>query len=108
MAQPEITWEYAVAFDDLLEGQPKQVKFGVHIIALCKVGDEVFAVSDICTHEYAFLSDGFQEGTAIECPLHQAQFDVRTGESLCAPASKGVACFPVRIRSGGIYVGVPK
>ena len=52
---------------------------------------ELFAVDDTCTHADASLADGFVEGCAVECPLHAAIFDLRTGE-----ADGMIATYPVR------------
>jgi nitrite reductase/ring-hydroxylating ferredoxin subunit len=34
-------------------------------VALCRNGDRVFAVNNVCTHAFARLSDGFIEGTEV-------------------------------------------
>ena len=47
---------------------------------LCKeIGIEESAV-------LAYLSDGFLDGSLVECPLHGAQFDVKTGRAMSPPA----------------------
>ena len=45
----------------------------------------VHVTRNVCTHEFALLSEGWFEGCEIECPLHAGRFDVRTGEALCSP-----------------------
>jgi 3-phenylpropionate/trans-cinnamate dioxygenase ferredoxin subunit len=62
------------------------VKFNDETVALCRVGNEVYAVSRRCGHKGAFLDKGSLEGFFITCPLHYAQFDVRTGAAL-SPAT---------------------
>src|SRR5262249_10307011 len=57
-------------------------------VALYRLANEVFATAGICTHALAVLSDGFVEDGKIECPLHQGQFDIRSGKALCAPATE--------------------
>ncbi|MGN5477172.1 Rieske 2Fe-2S domain-containing protein [Cupriavidus basilensis] len=46
--------------------------------------DQYFVTDNVCTHRYALLSDGYLEDGCIECPLHQARFDIRTGQAMCA------------------------
>lgn len=41
---------------------------------------ELYAIDDTCTHQDASLADGWLEGCEVECPLHSAIFDLRTGE----------------------------
>ena len=52
-------------------------------VALARVGGEVFAIDDVCTHAGAPLSEGDlgREGQyLLTCPWHEAHFDVRTGK----------------------------
>ncbi len=46
------------------------------------------------------LADGYVEAAdgSVECPLHQALFDIRTGRALCAPATENLQVYPVRDR----------
>lgn len=41
-----------------------------------------YALEDVCPHAYALLSQGFVDDGKVECPLHEALFDVRTGQCL--------------------------
>ncbi len=61
-------------------------------------GGEFRATDNVCTHEYAQLSDGWLENGCIECPLHAAQFDVKTGKALCAPAETRPEVFEIKAR----------
>jgi naphthalene 1,2-dioxygenase system ferredoxin subunit len=71
---------------------------------LYEVDGEVFATDNRCTHGDALLSDGFLEGTVIECPFHQGRFDVCTGKALCAPLTEDIRVYPVRIENKRIWV----
>jgi nitrite reductase/ring-hydroxylating ferredoxin subunit len=77
-----------------------------HRIALYVVDDEVYATSNICTHQFALLSDGYQENGEIECPLHQGRFDVRSGKALCSPLTVDLATYQVEVREGDVWVFV--
>jgi nitrite reductase/ring-hydroxylating ferredoxin subunit len=63
-----------------------------------------FALSDTCGHQRAPLSRGRLEGHVVECPLHFAQFDVRTGKLLNGPVSVDVPTHDVRIEGDTVYV----
>jgi len=75
-------------------------------IAVYWVDGQFFATTDQCSHGQASLSEGYLEGPVIECPLHQGQFDVRTGEPLRAPCTVAIRCYPVRAIEGAIHVGL--
>ncbi|VIO65119.1 Naphthalene 1,2-dioxygenase/salicylate 5-hydroxylase systems, ferredoxin component [Bradyrhizobium ivorense] len=98
-----MTWKHLCAAAKLEEGEPLGFKLGEQRVALYKVGDEVFATDDVCSHAFALLSSGFLEGHVIECPLHGAMFDVRSGK--CRSSTyKDITTFPVEIRDGEVYV----
>ena len=84
-----------IQFDALQPGKPIQVEVAGQPVCVTRVGDEVFAVSNICTHSYAELSEGEVKGFAIECWLHGAEFDLRTGEALTLPATEALETFDV-------------
>lgn len=92
------------ALDALEPGSALRVELGDTPVCVVRVGDEVFAVHDICTHALESLSAGWVEGDRIECPRHGAQFSVRSGEALTPPASRAVPTFPVEVREGRIIV----
>jgi 3-phenylpropionate/trans-cinnamate dioxygenase ferredoxin subunit len=92
--------------DECQEGKPLQVWVDDRPLCLCRVGDEVYAISDICTHQEFHLSEGKLEGPIIECPAHGARFDVITGRVKRLPAFKPVKTFPVRIVDGDVQVKV--
>jgi nitrite reductase/ring-hydroxylating ferredoxin subunit len=72
-------------------------------VALYRIEDTVYATSDICTHEFALLSEGHLDGDCIECPLHQARFHVPTGEVRSSPASEPIST-PVKEEADQILV----
>lgn len=89
---------------ELSPGQVKRVEDPA--VAVFNVGGTLFAISDICTHAEASLSEGRVDGESVECPLHGACFDLRTGEALTPPAVEPVQTFPVAVQGDAIYVEV--
>jgi nitrite reductase/ring-hydroxylating ferredoxin subunit len=71
---------------------------------LANVEGVFYALSDVCGHRNAPLSRGKLMGHLIECPLHFAQFDVRTGELVNGPVSTRVAIYQVRVEDDTVYV----
>jgi 3-phenylpropionate/trans-cinnamate dioxygenase ferredoxin subunit len=74
--------------DSLIEGKPVAVDVNGTAVCVARVGDEVFAVADTCTHSDASLSEGEISGFKIECWLHGAEFDLRSGAALTPPATQ--------------------
>ncbi len=99
-------WHPLGALDDYSEGEPQARVAADKPIAVFRLGDEVFALHDLCTLGLARLSDGFVEDDCIECPLHQGLFDIRTGAPRCAPVTQAVRRHPIRIVAGKVEVCV--
>lgn len=93
-----------VAFDSLVSGKPVAIEVDGVAVCLTRVGDEVFAVEDTCTHSEASLSEGEVTGTKIECWLHGAEFDLRTGEALTPPATSALKTFKVEVNGNQVVV----
>jgi 3-phenylpropionate/trans-cinnamate dioxygenase ferredoxin subunit len=73
-------------------------------ITLFHAEDGWFALDDTCTHGQASLSEGYVEAATVECPLHMAQFCLRTGAALTPPADRGLATHPVILEDGVVFV----
>lgn len=98
-------WVQTIATEELNEsGMAQIVMEDGHKIALIRMDDEVYAINDTCSHAQASLAEGEIVGDNIKCPLHGAEFDIRTGEVQSFPAVVGVANYETRIENGKIYV----
>jgi 3-phenylpropionate/trans-cinnamate dioxygenase ferredoxin component len=84
-----------VSFDSLVESKPIKLDLNGSPVCVTRIGDEVFAIADTCSHSEASLSEGDVTGFKIECWLHGAEFDLRTGEVATPPASIPVETFEV-------------
>lgn len=73
-------------------------------IAVFRTEGELYAIDDTCTHQDASLSEGWLEGCQVECPLHEASFDLRTGQPTCLPARRAVRTHRVTVDDGMIHV----
>jgi naphthalene 1,2-dioxygenase ferredoxin component len=104
MTRDDAGWVRAAARGDLAEGEVLGVEVAGRSIALYGADDGIFATDNICTHAYACLSDGWLDGDVIECPLHAARFDIRTGKVLDPPATDDLKTYPVRVVGDEIQV----
>ena len=89
---------------DLPAGSIRHIKIGKSDIALARVGDEFYALSNVCRHAFAPLADGVLEGHEVMCPWHGWRYDVRTGHT--AHPGADVKTYPVTVRDGEVLVSV--
>ncbi len=92
--------------DQLSPGKPMRIEKDGKSICVAKIGDEVFAVDDICTHSDASLSEGDITDFKIECWLHGAEFDLRTGQALTLPAVQALETYAVKIDGNSVTVEI--
>ncbi len=104
MATGETGWVRAAGRGDLTEGEVIGVEIAGRSIAIYDSDGNLYATDNICTHAYARLSDGWLDGNVIECPLHAARFDIRTGAVLDPPATVDLRTYPVRVVDGEIEI----
>jgi len=93
------------ALADLPPGEVRRLDLNPPIALFHTEDGQLFAVDDTCTHQNASLADGWLEGCAVECPMHAAQFDLRTGEpDEDGPADRPVRTHQVSVVDGDIYL----
>lgn len=97
-------WIKVASASDVPADGGLRVDIGDEPIAIWNVEGTFYATSDVCTHEETSLVEGDLWGEVIECALHGAQFDVRTGEVLSLPAVFPLATYPVKEEDGELYV----
>lgn len=99
------TFVKAATFKDIQEGSMKHVQIkGTHI-TLARIGSEVFAFDDTCTHEHCSLGEeGFLDGTTVTCGCHGAQFDIVSGKVLALPATHNLGVYKTKIVGADIFV----
>ena len=90
---------------ELAVGRGKCVELQGKRIAVFNVDGNFFAIDDFCTHAGASLADGaVVNSSAVECPWHGAQFDLKTGEALTPPAYDKVKAYNVRLHGEDIEI----
>lgn len=97
-------WVRVAELAEVREGHPVLATVAGEDVSLFRVGDEVFALEDLCSHAEASLSEGEQRSFCITCPQHGGQFDVRTGAAIHFPAFSPVRTYPTQIRDGQVFV----
>jgi nitrite reductase/ring-hydroxylating ferredoxin subunit len=89
---------------ELAPGEMRVVVIDRERVLLANVGGVFHALSDRCGHAGAPLSMGTLIGHVLECPLHFACFDVRTGALLSGPVSTDVPRHEVRVEGDTVFV----
>jgi nitrite reductase/ring-hydroxylating ferredoxin subunit len=94
--------------NDLQNGTVLGIEIKGLRIALYRIEGTVYATKDVCTHEFALLSDGYLDGDCVECPLHQALFHVPTGEVRSPPATESIVTYPAKEEADSVLILLPE
>ncbi|WP_328345845.1 non-heme iron oxygenase ferredoxin subunit [Micromonospora sp. NBC_00421] len=92
------------ALSDLEDKAPLAVQVGDVPVVVVRIGDEVHALRNQCTHARMSLSEGEVTSKGIECWMHGACFDLRTGVPTSPPAVDPVDVYLVRVEGGDVFV----
>jgi 3-phenylpropionate/trans-cinnamate dioxygenase ferredoxin subunit len=90
--------------DELPDGAGTKVEVGETRIAVFRIGDDLYAIGDRCTHAEASLAEGELFGIEVECPRHGSEFDVTTGKPGSLPATQPVPTYEIEITDGEVFV----
>jgi nitrite reductase/ring-hydroxylating ferredoxin subunit len=103
-----VGWCVVAQSSDLEDGSVLGVEVKGLRLALYRIEGTVYATGDVCTHEFALLSDGYLDGDCIECPLHQSLFHIPTGEARSPPASEPISTYPAKEEADRVLVLLPE
>ncbi len=96
----------AIGLTELEESKPALVEVDGVPVCLVRMGQDVKALHDVCSHQRWSLSDGSVYGNGIECSLHGSTFDLDTGSPSSLPATRAVPTFATRVVDGVVEVDV--
>lgn len=85
-------------------GRPTRAEAGDEPVMLVKLGGEIFAMSDVCSHAGCPLSSGHIEQDTIVCPCHGSTYRIRDGAVLRGPSAFNQPTLEVRVEAGQIEV----
>jgi nitrite reductase (NADH) small subunit len=93
---------------DVPQDEGKVVALGRRIIAVFRVGDQYYAIDDVCPHMGASLAGGYVEGDTITCPWHAWRFRLTDGAWADNPRGKiRIGCYTVRVEGDQVQIEVP-
>ena len=99
----------ALSNSELEEGSILAVRINGERIALYKIGGEVYATSEMCSHSDCSLEDfgKIVESDQVECICHGARFRIKTGDVTRVPAEVPLKTYAVRVAENEVWVLVP-
>jgi nitrite reductase/ring-hydroxylating ferredoxin subunit len=100
-----MAWVRACGVGEIAPGEAVRVEAD-QPVAVFNVDGEFLATADTCTHAESSLSDGYIDGTEVECAWHFAKFCLRSGKALTLPATTGLATYATRVEDGTVFVDI--
>jgi len=82
------------------------VTAGENQVALFRTEDGIFALDDVCSHEYSQLSMGDVWGGEVYCEKHGSRFNLRSGAVTGLPATAPVRAWNVKVENGEIWIAL--
>ncbi|MED5668505.1 nitrite reductase (NAD(P)H) small subunit [Enterobacter hormaechei] len=73
-------------------------------IGVFLIAGEYSELEVVCALVFALLRQGFVEDGKVESPLHEAVFDVKTGQCLHGPGGRNLNRYPVRVFENQIQI----
>ena len=91
--------------NDVAEGGLKKVDVNGEPVALFKIAGQIFATSNICTHEHCELDENhMMHGDVVECTCHGSQFNIKIGVNVLPPAAEPLKTYQVSVENDEIFV----
>lgn len=99
-----MNWKTVCSKSQVHAEYPFAAKLAGKEIGIFLVDGDYYAIEDVCPHAYALLSQGFVKDGKVECPLHEAVFDIRSGRCLREPGGRDLSTYPLRVQGDDIQV----
>ncbi len=96
----------AIALDELADCSAKRLDVDGHRVCVVRIGDDVYAIGDRCSHAEVTQSEGevLCDEKEIECWKHGSTFSLETGEPQTLPATQPVPVYSARIEGDKVVV----
>ena len=75
-------------------------------ILLADVNGNYYAIGDVCMHRGCQLSKGKLEGETVTCPCHGSMYDLKTGNFVKGPTTKGEPKYELKVQDKDIMVNL--
>jgi 3-phenylpropionate/trans-cinnamate dioxygenase ferredoxin subunit len=96
--------------DELPDGGVRKFDVDGVAVSVVRIGDDVYAVADTCTHANVSLAEGevWCDELEIECPKHGSAFSLLDGQPSTLPATQPVAVYDAQVVDGDVVVTGPR
>lgn len=96
------------AFGDLAPGSATRFVVDGRPVAVVRIGDDVYAIGDTCSHADVSLSEGevWCDEKELECWKHGSAFSLVTGEPSTLPATQPVPVYVARVVDGMVEIDI--
>ena len=94
------------ALSDIEPGTAQRFDVNGRSVAVVRIGDDVYAIGDTCSHGNVSLSEGqvWCDERELECWKHGSAFSLVTGEPSTLPATQAVPVFVARVVDGLVQI----
>ena len=95
-------------FAALTNGEAQRFEVKGHRLSVVRIGDAVYVIGDICTHQDISLSEGEVDAETchIACWKHGSSFSLETGEPNVFPATRPVPVYRAWVDGGEVFVEI--
>ena len=96
------------ALSDLAPGSATRFDVLGRRVAVVRIGDDVYAIGDTCSHADVSLSEGevWCDEKELECWKHGSAFSLVTGQPSTLPATQPVPVYVARVVDGMVQIDV--
>ncbi len=90
-----------IEMDDVYEFIHDEKVYGIF-----RIEKGFFAIDGLCSHEKASLIDGYVHDDIVECPKHNARFQITTGKALKRPACTDLDTYELKVEDSLIKIKI--
>ena len=91
-----------IELEDLIRFDYENKTYAIY----CSPDENYFCTDGLCTHENVHLEDGLVMDDLIECPMHNGQFNYKTGKAIRSPACDDLKIYNVKVESDFIFIDI--
>jgi len=100
-----VTFARVATLSDFWDGEKRCLTVDGYRVLLVKLDGRVYAYENRCAHRGLPLGSGRLDGSVLTCPVHEWQYDVRSGYGV-NPDGARLRAFPLRIEGDAVFVDV--
>lgn len=104
MSTPDSDYIPVASLSELTAAGKLCVEVDDRFVVLVQLGNDIFCLDDVCTHDGGTLGEGPLEDNCLVCPRHGAKFDVRTGDAVAMPATEPTVIHDVKVDGNQIFI----